>query len=161
MSKLTLPILHAYAAVGAKCSYLDCQNENKRIKATLTGASIEGIETTYSRKRRGCNGDYISHTGHNNRDLLQFRIDLRPLSSLTKPLKELDGKTPLEWVKKEMGYYFPLQYRMTPDGFLLYCEGNGDLGVEYQAYQKLLSLHMDIFGLLESGDALPIDEDGK
>jgi hypothetical protein len=144
-SKLTLQILHAYAAVGVQCSYLDCQNDTKLVKARLTGVSNEGIETTYSRKKRGCNGDYISHVGHNNRDLLKFKLLLRPLSDLTKEIEHNGERfVPIERLSERC----ELQHK------LFGIQNTLDLRVV--DYQKLLEWHFDVFSLLDSGDALPL-----
>jgi hypothetical protein len=151
-SKLTLQILHAYAAVGVQCSYLDCQNDTKLVKARLTGVSNEGIETTYSRKKRGCKGDYVPHVGHNNRDLLKFKLLLRPLSALTDEI-EHNGERFVPIVKLAQKQYPDVDFSIQ-DG---HCIGRLNAGVVLEFYIDdeipfYKEFHNNIFGQFKSED---------
>ncbi len=75
---------YAHLYIGCKVIYPGIDGNN--ITATLTGVSkTDGIETTYSRKRNGCKGDYLSwkSNGNHNCDALHVKLILRPLSSIT------------------------------------------------------------------------------
>jgi hypothetical protein len=91
MDKLKLEYIVGYLPYKVECSYKEYSHETKRFNAFLTGASSDGIETTFKRKKRGCSGDIIGFKGNNNINDLEFKLHLHDLSDLTKEI-EVDGE---------------------------------------------------------------------
>jgi hypothetical protein len=163
MEKLNLlkKALFTYLEHGVQCSYLEYTSEKKRLKATLTGITlIDGIETTYKRKRRDCAGDYIGFEGHNNVLDLEFKLHLHPLSYLTKEI-EINGEKfkPFDKLGEQFGRTKFIS--INHDGELLfkgknecYIFGKKDV---LECYDMLSEWHFDIFGLIPEGLAIDIN----
>ena len=149
--ELELKHLSAYLPYGLKLLYVDCYNAKR--KATLSGVTYSEIETTYSRKIKGCKGDIISFDGRNNIKDLKVKLILRPLSDLTKEI-EHNGE------KFVPCYYWDSENQKDP-----YCEhlklsAIDYLHVEYLQYfiiEKLLEWHFDVFNLIPNGLAIDIN----
>jgi hypothetical protein len=174
-SKLTLQVLSAYLPWKVKAQYLDSENYE------ITTGELVRIDTGVV--NGDGNEDVIITCGEQEFDPLdlidcEFQLLLRPLSALTTPLKELDGKTPLQAVKSALWkerYGWPriwtlAEYQEGKHGIVLHPTDSGisircvpDYYMITQSAfeiirETLLSLHMDIFGLLDSGDALPLTD---
>jgi len=113
--KLTVQIAAAY--LGCKCIYPDTEGI-KKVKARLTAVSLDGIETTYLRRRRSIHGGWIagdmlswkSNVSHNS-NALNTQLILSPLDDLTDAhaltLSELFGHAnPSDELGKELVKYF-------------------------------------------------------
>jgi len=106
----------------------------------------------------------------------ELKLLLRPLSTLDQPLKELDGKSAMEVIcdkLNEAKFGWPEVYiedDMSLDAAIfLVANGSGVsircvpdyYMVPMEAFEIirsfLLSLHYDLFGLLEAGLALPLE----
>ena len=145
--KLESKHLAPYLIYKIKLRYIDCITNRNRT-AFLTGITTEGIETTYSRKIKGCSGDFICFTGNNNISLLKLKPILRPLSDLKTIEKE---------IKLVDSYWYVDDYlteKCTVDKIypLHVIEF-----IPYAIMQVLLKYHFDVFGLIEKGLAIDIN----
>jgi len=131
-------VAHLY--IGCKVKYPD--SDDKMIVATLSGVNSQSFETTYSRKKKGCIGDYITSNdgkqrGHNCY-IENVKPILRSLSSLTE-----------EEATEGLGYdnliYKPFKV----------CNNFSSRSVfSAKEFVFLLSKGFDLFGLIESGEAI-------
>jgi hypothetical protein len=145
-------VAHLY--IGCMVQYPDTCG--KKITARLTGVTISEIETTYKRKRKGCSGDILSWqpTASHNSDALHTKPILRPLSSMTKEeVAEFMGIT--DGVVTKGNYskpFFQLEWKDNLDDWRFKFQYSNQLS----AYQFiiLLSKGFDLFGLIESGEAI-------
>lgn len=102
---------------------------------------------------------------HQRVDFEKVKLILRPLSDLTKSITH-NGETfvPIEKLKD--------YYNSLPDSFvekLLFVEWDGqftlfgleedplEVAMPYSMYQKVFEWHFDVFGLIESGEAIDIN----
>lgn len=110
------------------------------------------------------------------RNQAYLKLLLRPLSSLDKPLEELGGVSVLDETKKRLEaqkYGWPTIYTHdweAESGIFILNYGNSIsircvpdyYMVPLEAFEiireTLLSLHFDLFNLIESGDALNLEE---
>mgnify|MGYP005854191223 CR=1 FL=1 len=137
MKELTIKELTPYLPYKILVKYLDCLEDNKYIKAYLTGLShYEGVETTYKRKHKGISGDIIGWEGYNNIQVLNFKPILRSFDTLTaEELKEI----------------FPHYHNHG----MHYLREEVYMGlVDVIAYNNLLKKHVDVFNLINFGLAL-------
>jgi len=86
------------------------------------------------------------------------KLLLRPMSDLDKPLEELGGKSMMNWLNDLIVHTFEVEGKETVTEEFLELMKEYDWMLPEKARTKLLSLHFDIFGLLESGDALNLNE---
>ena len=148
-SKLTLQVLSAYLPYGVKMILL----ENNR-EVDLSPGFVNPVLC------------YPSH----------YKLLLRPLSALTTeieyngerfvPMLMLVDPDKTDWGKMKAVQYNPFK-GIWPDK-IYYKVEHSELGevitinplnplvLPYHLVQKLLEWHFDLFGLLDSGDALPI-----
>ena len=108
----------------------------------------------------------------------QFKLLLRPMEDLTKPLPELEGKSTMEAIcdkLNNLGYSWPkvkleADFEVNEPGIYLHNYGNSIqvqcvpdyYMIPLEAFEAirslLLSLHFDIYGGIESGWALNVNE---
>ena len=144
--KLDIKHIAPYLPYGVNCRYKYLSSD-KYTKAKLTGVTLREVETTYKRKRRGCVGDLIGFEGNNNIQDLKFKLELRPLSSLTKEIEHNGEKfVPMERIKESQRHLF---FRNDIDAPLD--------GLQFSEIQKLFSWHFDVFGLIEQGLAIDLN----
>ena len=162
--KLDIKHIAPYLPYGVNCRYKYLSSD-KYTKAKLTGVTLREVETTYKRKRRGCVGDLIGFEGNNNIQDLKFKLELRPLSSLTKEiehngekfvpiekLKELYNKTVddnIHTIEYHNIHGFTIFGLMTHDSY--------EIGMPLWIYETLFSWHFDVFGLIEQGLAIDLN----
>ena len=153
--KLELKHIAPYLPYGVNCRYKYLSND-KYTKAKLTGLTFTEIETTYKRKIKGCAGDLIGFEGNNNIHDLKFKLELRPLSDLTKEI-EVNGEkfVPTEKYSDVFGIN---------DDYLIEAM-NGECGIDIEdcknlpqyVFDWLASLHFDVSGLIEQGLAIDLN----
>lgn len=127
-SPLLKEYLHYY--IGSQVQYPD--TDGKLTIATLTGVSrADGVETTYKRKKNGCVGDYLAwrENGSHDSNALNLKLILRSMHSVTQD----------EWNNAPKG------------SFHIWVEG---CFYSPELFKYLLSLHVDLFGLIEKGLAI-------
>jgi hypothetical protein len=136
--------LAPYVIYKIKLRYIDCITNRNRT-AFLTGITAEGIETTYSRKIKGCSGDFIGFTGNNNIYLLKLKPILRPLSDF-KGMIVRDIKIELELSHNQVMEFF---------GFM---DGEIKLdNITLGLYNAMCKKQIDFKGLIEKGLAININ----
>lgn len=98
----------------------------------------------------------------------EAKLLLRPLSSLDKPLEELEGLSPIEWFEIGDDENNSIEYDSGNIKLIKNLEGIAKnplcFQLEYFPYgvvRKLLEWHFDVFGLIESGLAISLEEHGK
>lgn len=91
----------------------------------------------------------------------QYKPRLRPLYDLTKEMEIYDKKiTFIDWVKQTLGYnVFEYQgYFKDAHWFKLEGEEPAILHLPYSIIETLFYLHFDVFGLIEKGLAIDIND---
>lgn len=142
--KLKVKDVTPYLQYKVWLTYKDCLEGVKR-KAQLTGVTTKEIETTYKRKIKGCKGDLIGWTGHNNVSDLEVKLLLRPLSDLTKEIEHNGEKfVPCEF------FVISVENMLKKSDVDLDC-------IPYNVIKKLLEWNFDIFGLIPHGLAIDIN----
>jgi hypothetical protein len=146
----------------------------KNVTARLTGVTMSEIETTYKRKRKGCSGDILSwkSNGNHNSDALHTKPILRPLSSMTEEeftevVFLFYGKENRDIVTQKFSKverYTELKHSTKFGTSIPYkCfdfEGNPILMATFsnkmnpEQFVYCLSIGLDLFGLIESGEAI-------
>ena len=161
--KLTIEHLAAYLPYKIECSYKEYSSERKRLKAILTGVSlVDGIETTYKRKRNGTAGDLIGFEGHNNINVLEFKLYLHPLSYLTKEIEHNGEKfVPLDLLNSDN---YPIDYFEDTEHYdylINWIESKYKTHhihfLPYGLIQQLLEWNFDIFDLINNNLAIDIN----
>ena len=103
-----------------------------------------------------------SNWWENNTDKNHYKPILRPLSDLTKEI-EVNGKkfVPIEKINDFMplGRNFGFSFEIDNLGNLGYRTSESWLNpmLHYDAFQKLLEWHFDIYGLIEAGLAIDVN----
>lgn len=155
-------VIHHYLGTEVECSYIPVFGDGKRIKAILTGIGADGIETTYKRKKKGCSGDLIGFTGHNNINDMEFKLHLHPMSRLTEGI-EHDGKKfiPIERMLAETIYDGKeVSYAWNSGVLKIWDVMSGDLtlmeidpknidALDYFIVQMFIKMHFNVFDIPE------------
>lgn len=138
MSKLTLPIL---------CAFLPH-------KVQVQGRYNNQITLRY----RHFTNDYGDFIGIDK----EAKLFLRPLSSLTKEITH-NGETfvPVDYLLRDISPSYS-QECFNQDKAWVLNDGYRAIGeFPHKKVQKLIEWHFDVFGGIEAGWVLPIEEDGK
>jgi hypothetical protein len=166
--ELTIKHLAPYLPYRLELKYNDALSGKR--KALLSGITIREIETTYKRKIKGCSGDLISWNGNNNVKYLKVKPILRPLSMLDKEI-EVNGEKfiPIYKFWQLAGYElgrgqyiesYPNYIKTSHLGIAIEFKINISdiLSSNYNVVEKLCEWHFDIFGLIDAGLAIEMED---
>ena len=131
-SPLLKDVLHFY--IGCEVEYPN--TDGKPTRATLTGISrLDGVETTYKRKKDGCIGDYLSWKENGYHDANAFNV--KPILKRTTNMTDAEIKAmPFkQYPDFEHKIFTPEQtIYLLKDGFDLF--GLIDAGLAIEAMSK-------------------------
>jgi hypothetical protein len=148
---LTLEILCAYIAHDVKIIWNDT-NEVYGIhfdeQTDYTNSLYTMSSLCYTLKQKALDPEYD----------LGWKLLLRPLSDMDKPLEELGGASPIEWLEEK---YYTLNLHGQCKRLLDEDGENWINQTEYMLVQYLLEWKFDIFGGIASGWALDLNSYGK
>lgn len=169
---IPMHVLSAYLPYGVKVKHLT--HKWGRVYEEIAYIECISVENV------GFSGACMDWYFDSNENECEFKLLLRPLSDLSKPLPELEGKTALESVidlLNGLGYSWPkakvqsnenydehgifiaiahdstLSFRLSPDYYMLPMEAI------IKVRELLLSLHFDLFNAIQQGWGLDLNQE--